>query len=263
MLANLARSTRRYRPNLYYKNDENKLASPVRIEDHPKWGWKRQRTNKAHAEYQLRKSLLEKDDLKRWEYLDWNLEQEITTFGHRIQCEMDQYKFSQLLNGDHNPEYVISVLKKIIDEKICISDASEQISRSLASHKMLDSAARSVGFHNLVPNYEPEAFGIFLSNLKDDTVIENLLTPAYLTAHNILTFIPDAWNSPLEYYEKHIGLIEPRLVKTVGENSALPTYVVAVFDEEKKMLAYSVGESPQLASEDACRVALQKHLQKA
>jgi len=59
------------------------------------------------------------------------------------------------------------------------------------------------------------------------------------------------------------GLIEPRLVKTVGENSALPTYVVAVFDEEKKMLAYSVGESPQLASEDACRVALQKHLQKA
>lgn len=159
MLANLARSTRRYRPNLYYKNDENKLASTVRIEDHPwvryltfiflditrhfgkfwdtfrnfvifwvifieifksqsfrKWGWKRQRTNKAHAEYQLRKSLLEKDDLKRWEYLDWNLEQEITAFGHRIQCEMDQYKFSQLLNGDHNPEYVISVLKKIIDE---------------------------------------------------------------------------------------------------------------------------------------------------
>jgi len=48
--------------------------------------------------------------------------------------------------------------------------------------------------------------GIFLSNLKDDTVIENLLTPAYLTAHNILTFIPDAWNSPLEYYEKHIGI---------------------------------------------------------
>jgi hypothetical protein len=81
-----------------------------------KWGWKTQRTNKAHAEYQLRKSLLEKDDLKRWEYLDWNLEQEITAFGHRIQCEMDQYKFSQLLNGDHNPEYIITVLKKIIDQ---------------------------------------------------------------------------------------------------------------------------------------------------
>jgi hypothetical protein len=81
-----------------------------------KWGWKTQRTNKAHAEYQLRKSLLEKDDLKRWEYLDWNLEQEITAFGHRIQCEMDQYKFSQLLNGDHNPEYMITVLKKIIDQ---------------------------------------------------------------------------------------------------------------------------------------------------
>jgi len=202
MLANLARSTRRYRPNLYYKNDENKLASTVRIEDHPKWGWKTQRTNKAHAEYQLRKSLLEKDDLKRWEYLDWNLEQEITAFGHRIQCEMDQYKFSQLLNGDHNPEYIITVLKKIIDQKICISAVSEQICRSLSSLEMLDSAAKSVGFHNLVPNYEPQDFGIFLSNLKDETVIENLLTPPYHLSHNLLTFIPDAWNEPLEYYEK-------------------------------------------------------------
>ena len=81
-----------------------------------KWGWKRQRTNKAHAEYQLRKSLLEKDDLKRYEYLDWNLEQEIIAFGHRIQCEMDQYTFSQLLHGEHNPEYIIAVLKNIIDQ---------------------------------------------------------------------------------------------------------------------------------------------------
>ena len=49
--------------------------------------------------------------------------------------------------------------------------------------------------------------GIFLSNLKDETVIENLLTPPYHLSHNLLTFIPDAWNEPLEYYEKHIGTI--------------------------------------------------------
>ena len=81
-----------------------------------KWGWKRQRTNKAHAEYQLRKTLLEKDELKRWEYNDWDLEQEIAAFGHRIQCEMDQYEFSQLVNADFNREYIIAVLKKIVDQ---------------------------------------------------------------------------------------------------------------------------------------------------
>lgn len=51
--------------------------------------------------------------------------------------------------------------------------------------------------------------------------------------------------------------VEPRLVKSIGQNSALPTYVVALFDQNKKFISKSVGESPFLAAEDAARVALQ------
>ena len=51
--------------------------------------------------------------------------------------------------------------------------------------------------------------------------------------------------------------VEPRLVKSIGQNSALPTYVVALFDKNKKFISKSVGESPFLAAEDAARVALQ------
>ena len=112
--------------------------------------------------------------MKRWEYNDWNLEREIIAFGNRIQCEMDQFKFSQLVNGDNNDEYIIAVLKKITDkvpsiwsllflififQGIRISDASEQICRHLSRLEMLDSAARSVGFHYLVPNYDARIFG--------------------------------------------------------------------------------------------------------
>ena len=53
-------------------------------------------------------------------------------------------------------------------------------------------------------------------------------------------------------------MFTPDLVKSVGTNSPLPTYVIAIFDENKEFIAQSLGESPQLALEDAARVALQK-----
>lgn len=38
----------------------------------------------------------------------------------------------------------------------------------------------------------------------------------------------------------------------------MPTYVVALFDAEKNFIGQSLGESPELALEDAARVVLQK-----
>lgn len=98
-----------------------------------------------------------------------------------------------------------------------------------------------------------------------------------MVTHNILTLWPRGWNEPIECLEEvlngklchsrpynFINLysenIECRLVKSVGINSPMPTYVIAVFDQDKNYLSHSLGESPYLASLDACRVALQNVL---
>jgi len=272
--ATRVRSCRAYRPGLYYESPSKKADNIIRLADHPKFGWKKQPARLEHLEYLQRKSELERDDTERWEVFDWNIDQEIYAFGHRIGVEMTGELYTSIRWFDSDvyldqSDKIATIIKEYILDKTAAKSemAAEEIAAHLARVENVAKTAKALGFHNLLQIKAPSdeliasAFSMFLSEVDSAQLVRDLFTAELIGSHNILTLWPRAWENAEQCLEEVLNQsVECRLVKSVGINGPMPTYVIAVFDEEKNFLARSIGESPYLAAMDACRVALQTAL---
>merc|ERR1712086_838685 len=208
------------------------------------------------------KAILERP-LKRREQHDWNLDAEIVALGHRIGLgALNPAEVRVLLTTDElAPSPAIGQLvRSTLDEILSAPDSVlDEIAAHITSEAYLAKRAKSVGFGDLVDDESiATKFTILLEWAFDESshsapAIKHLL----LAAHNLILLWPRAWSDPVACLDQIRPGCIPRLVKSVGENSPLPTYVVAMFDSDKQFLAQSVGESPQLALEDTARVTLQ------
>merc|ERR1712106_853680 len=201
------------------------------------------------------KAILERP-LKRREQHDWNLDAEIVALGHRIGLgALNPAEVRVLLTTDElAPSAAIGQL---------VRSTLDEIAAHITSEAYLAKRAKSVGFGDLVDEESIATKFTFLLEWAFDEsshsapAIKHLLLAELFATHNLILLWPRAWSDPVACLDQISPGCIPRLVKSVGENSPLPTYVVAMFDSDKQFLAQSLGESPQLALEDAARVALQ------
>jgi len=254
----------------------------LKIEDHPKFGYKalaEQGANLEHLEYLKQKSILEKP-LERWEQFDWNIDAEIKSFAARLDICKETFPIDDLkeiiLSRDVSRENAKEIETLIEDVLKLILEAPEsvilEIKENLLKDDYIAQIARSVGFVDLMQRKNPSTeeiatqFSLFIEIMEEIKpksafpIIGDLFTAEIVSSHNLISCWPRGWKNPMECLNEIIGEVEPRLVKSIGQNSGLPTYVVALFDGNKNFISKSVGESPFLASEDAARVALQSFI---
>jgi hypothetical protein len=258
----------------------------IPIESHHKFGYKQKKRSLEEIEYIRRKSELE-ESVQRWKMADWNLKAEINSFIHRINICENQTQFDQisgLLNYELNPTIEENKFEKKINfEKFLslsldsILDAPSIVKSQLVKDLLDDSyctkIAKSIGFVDLIQLESPtdEIIGnkfrdileVLLSEKSEikenvESLIKDLFFAEIITCHNLITKWKYGWDYPIQAYQDITNqTITPRLVKSIGQNSPMPTYIVALFDSDKNLISKSIGESPELAAEDAARIALQ------
>ena len=109
-------------------------------------------------EYLQRKSELERDDTERWELFDWNIDQEIHAFGHRIGVEMTQELYTSIRWFDSSQdlafetEKIATIIKEYVLAKTGSKSkmAAQEIGEHLASVENVAKIAKALGFHNLL-----------------------------------------------------------------------------------------------------------------
>lgn len=146
---------------------------------------------------------------------------------------------------------------------------------NLISNSYISKIARHVGFVDLIEETAPsdeliaERFRSVLELLMNDSdvnesvfsLILDLFTAEIQCSHNLVTKWKNGWDNPIHSLEDIINQkVASRLVKSIGENSPMPSYMVALFDSDKQFISKSIGESPEIAAEDAARVALEKFI---
>jgi len=266
----------------FYQHHSKKsayLVDKVPIEDHPKFGHKaltKQGVSLEHLEYLKQKSILE-NPLERWEQFDWNIDAEIKAFSSRLGICHETFPISdlkQIILSRGLEREEATEIEKLIEEVLnIILEAPEhvimEIKESLLEDENIAKIAKSIGFIDLMQRKNPSSeeiatqFSLFIEVMEEIKpksafpIIGDLFTAEIVSSHNLISCWPRGWTNPMACLNEIIGDVEPRLVKSIGQNSALPTYVVALFDQNKTFISKSVGESPFLAAEDAARVALQ------
>lgn len=110
-----------------------------------------------HLEYLQRKSELERDDTERWEVFDWNIDQEIYAFGHRIGVEMTGELYTSIRWFDSDvyldqSDKIATIIKDYILDKTAAKSemAAEEIAAHLARVENVAKTAKALGFHNLL-----------------------------------------------------------------------------------------------------------------
>jgi len=268
----------------FYQHQSKKnalLIDKVSIEDHSKFGHQalaKHGINLEHLEYLKQKSILEKP-LERWEQFDWNIDAEIKAFSSRLGICHETFPITdlkQILLSRDLERADAREIENLIEEVLnIILEAPKHVIMEMKETLLEDAniakIAKSIGFTDLIQRKNPSPeeiatqFSLFIEVLEEIKpksafpIIGDLFSAEIVSSHNLISCWPRGWNHPMACLNEIID-VEPRLVKSIGQNSALPTYVVALFDQNKMFISKSVGESPLLATEDAARVALQSFI---
>ena len=187
-----------------------------------KFGYKNKTVSLDHLEYLKRKSLLEIDDTERWELFDWNIDNEISAFGNRLNLEISKSsKNSKIYHvirdcdqSGENSKIIQEILRKYLLERVKNETAAAEISAFLSSEEKISDMAKSLGFVDLLQRKKPKndeisnCFKTLISEISDEQteeIVKNIFIPEIMVTHNILTLWPRAWENPDQCLEEILG----------------------------------------------------------